>query len=326
MQRLRVGVLSTAKIGIVHVIPALQRSQRCTVVAIASRNGDTARRVADDLGIERAHGSYDALLADAEVDAVYNPLPNHLHAPWTLAAAEAGKHVRCEKPLAMGSREAQVMVDACRDAGVVLQEAFMYRLHPQWVRVRELVASGVLGEVHTIQTMFAYDNRDPDNIRNIAAYGGGALMDIGCYCIDLARMLFGADPIRSLGLVRIDPDFGTDVLTSGLLEFPGGRHASFTCSTQSAGDQRVHVIGTRGHVTVELPFNVPPDRPTRLSFTTGWPAQAPEVIEIDPADQYALQGDAFARTILDGVPLSTPPENGVANLRVIEELREDAGI
>ena len=325
MQRLRMGILSTAKIGIEHVIPALQRSERCEVVAIASRDGDLARRVADELGIERSHGSYEALLADPAVDAVYNPLPNHLHAPWTLAAAAAGKHVLCEKPLALGPDEAQSMIDGCRDAGVVLQEAFMYRLHPQWQRVREMVASGLLGEVHTVQSMFAYDNRDPDNIRNIPAYGGGGLMDIGCYCIDLSRMLFGGEPIRTQGMVRIDPDFGTDVLASGLLEFSEERHAGFTCGTQSAGDQRVHVIGTSGHVTVELPFNVPPDRPTRLLFTTGWPGQAPEVIEIAPADHYGLQGDAFARTILDGAPISTPPENGVANLRVIEALRGGRG-
>ncbi len=324
MERLRMGVLSTAKIAIKHVIPALRRSDRWDLVAIASRDEERARGVASDLGIARAHGSYEALLADAEVDAVYLPLPNHLHAPWTLAAAEAGKHVLCEKPLAMDAAEAEGMIAACRAAGVVLMEAFMYRFHPQWVRVRELVASGELGEVHTIQSIFAYDNHDPANIRNIAAYGGGGLMDIGCYCIDASRMLFGAEPDRTAGIVHLDPAFGTDIRASGLLGFSDGRAATFTCATQSAPDQRVHVIGTAAHVTVERPFNVPPDQPTRLLITPGWPQHPPQTIEIAPADHYTLQLDAFARAIVEGEPLLTPPENGVANLRVIADLRSDA--
>jgi len=325
VQRLRMGILSTATIGIEHVIPGLQGSERCEVVAIASRDESRARATAEQLGIPRAHGSYEALLADADVDAVYIPLPNHLHARWTLAAAETGKHVLCEKPLAMDVGEAQEMINGCREAGVVLMEAFMYRLHPQWVRVRELVASGELGEVHTVQAMFAYDNRDPDDIRNTAAFGGGGLMDIGCYCIDVARMVFDDEPIRTEGLVRIDPSFGTDTLASGLLEFPGDRHATFTCSTQSAPDQRVHIAGTKAHVTVELPFNVPPERPMRLLITPGWPAEAPEAIEIAAADHYGLEGDAFARCVLDGERLAMPPENGLANLAVIADLRASAG-
>jgi predicted dehydrogenase len=324
VQRLRVGILSSAKIGMKHVIPALQNSQRCEVVAIASRDADRARRTADALGVPRAHGSYEELLDDPEVDAVYNPLPNHLHAPWTLAAADAGKHVLCEKPLARDVAEAQHMIEGCRAAGVVLMEAFMYRLHPQWVRVRELVASGRLGEVHTVQSMFAYDNRNPDDIRNTPAYGGGGLLDIGCYCIDVSRMIFGKEPIRSHGVVRVDPAFGTDVQASGLLEFPGGRQATFTCATQSAPDQRVHIIGSKAHLTVELPFNVPPDRPMRLLITPGWPAQAPEAIQVPAANQYGLQGDAFARAVIDGEVLATPPENGLGNLAVIEALRESA--
>ena len=325
MQRLRMGILSTATIGLEHVIPGLQGSERCEVVAIGSRDESRARATAEQLGIPRAHGSYEALLEDPEVDAVYNPLPNHLHARWTLAAAEAGKHVLCEKPLAMDVGEAQEMIDGCRAAGVVLMEAFMYRLHPQWVRVRELVASGALGDVHTVQAMFAYDNRDPDDIRNTAAFGGGGLMDIGCYCIDVSRMIFDDEPVRTEGLVRMDPEFGTDSHASGLLEFPGDRHASFTCSTQSAPDQRIHITGTKAHLTVELPFNVPPDRPVRLLLTPGWPDQEPEAIEIPAADHYGLEGDALAGCILDGEELATPPENGLANLAVIADLLASAG-
>jgi predicted dehydrogenase len=225
VETLRFGVLSTARIGVTRVIPALQRSQRCEVVAIASRDEDRANTAAQQLGIATSHSSYEALLADPDVDAVYNPLPNHLHAPWTLAAAEAGKHVLCEKPLAMDAAEAQHMVEGCREAGVVLVEAFMYRMHPQWVRVRELIADGTLGELRAVHSVFSYHNTDPDDIRNIADYGGGGLMDIGCYCIDVSRMLLGGEPVAARGEVQIDATFGTDVLATGLLRFDDDREA-----------------------------------------------------------------------------------------------------
>lgn len=321
MQRLRWGILSTARIGTQKVTPGLQRSDRGEVVAIASRDEAKARAAADELGIPRAHGSYEALLEDPEVDAIYNPLPNHLHATWTLAAAEAGKHVLCEKPLAMNADEAQQMVDGCRAAGVVLVEGFMYRLHPQWVQVREVVASGRLGELLAVQSFFSFSNRDPADIRNIAEFGGGALMDIGCYCIDLSRMLFDDEPARAVGAVRLDPEFGTDVVSSGVLGFPGGGQATFTCSTVSAPDQRVHVVGTEARLTVEMPFNAPPDRSLRLLVTSEGPLESPEVIEVPAADQYGLQGDAFARAVLDGEPVPVEPSNGVANLRVMSALR-----
>ena len=317
----RWGVLSTANINR-KVIPATQGADRCEVVAIASRDPARAESAASEYGIGRAYGSYDALLADPDIDAVYNPLPNDLHAPWTIAAAESGKHVLCEKPLAMDSAEAERMIAACEEAGVVLMEAFMYRLHPTWEAVRELVASGRIGEPRAVQSWFSYFNDDPADIRNIPASGGGALYDIGCYCVNLSRMLFGAEPVRILGSVTRDPVMGIDTLTSGILEFPNGV-ASFTCSTRAEPDQRVHVYGTSGRISVEIPFNVPADRPTRVFFIEGGdPPVAPKVetLTFEPADEYRIQAERFAASVLDGMPAPIPPSDAVANLRVIEEL------
>jgi predicted dehydrogenase len=320
--RLRWGVLGCASIATRKVIPALQRSARGEVVAIASRDRERAARTAVDLGIARAHGSYDELLADAAVEAVYIPLPNHLHAEWTLRAAAAGKHVLCEKPLAMSAAEARTMIAGCEQAGVVLMEAFMYRLHPLWQRVRALVDEGAVGELLTIQMFFSYRNLDPANIRNIAAFGGGAVMDIGCYPINVARWLFDGEPDDVVAVVRRDPAFGTDILTSALLDF-GGRQATFTCSTQIEDDQRVHLVGTAGRLLVEIPFNIPPDRPTRIVRAAGGtPPVAPdiELIEVPAADPYGVQGDAFAAAVRDGAPVPIPPADAIGNLAVIERI------
>jgi predicted dehydrogenase len=326
MDVVRWGVLSTASIGVRRVIPALAAADGCAVTAIASRERSRAEAVASTFGIERAYGSYEALLDDPEIDALYNPLPNHLHGEWTLRAAKAGKHVLCEKPLAMDAREARAMVDGCASAGVRLMEAFMYRLHPQWATVRDIVASGRIGDVLAVQTFYAYRNVDPANIRNIAAYGGGALMDIGCYAINSSRMLFGAEPDRVEALMRRDPSFATDVVTSAVLGF-GDRQAAFTVSTQVEPDQRVHVSGTEGRLLVEIPFNIPPDRPTRLLVTAGGdPPVAPntEVMEIPPADQYRIQGEVFARAVVEGAEMPIPPEDSVANMRVIDAVFDAA--
>jgi predicted dehydrogenase len=320
--RLRFGVLGCAAIAVQKVIPAIRRSERCEVVAIASRDADRAASTATDLGIARHHGSYEDLLADPSVEAVYIPLPNHLHAAWTLRAAEAGKHVLCEKPLALDTDEAARMIEGCRQAGVALMEAFMYRLHPMWTRVHDLVTGGSIGELRAIQAFFSYRNLDPENIRNIAAYGGGALMDIGCYPINVARWMFGGEPSSVVGAVRYDPTFGTDVLSSAVLDF-GGRHASFTCSTQIEPDQRVHLVGTHGRLLVEIPFNIPPDRPTRIIRAAGGdPPVAPgiEVITVAAADPYTVQVDAFAAAIRDGAPMPIPPEDAIGNLAVIERI------
>jgi predicted dehydrogenase len=318
----RWGVLSTAKIGIDKVIPATAAAGRCEVVAIASRDLGRARAAASELGIPRAFGSYEDLLADPDVDAVYNPLPNHLHAEWTIAAARAGKHVLCEKPLATTSADAERMIQACEAKGVLLMEAFMYRLHPTWEAVTSLVASGRIGELKTVQSWFSYFNDDPGDIRNLVETGGGALYDIGCYCVNLSRMLFGAEPERVGGSVLRDPVMGIDVLTSGILDF-GDVVATFTCSTRAEPDQRVHIYGTEGRISLEIPFNIPPDRPTRVSLTAGGdPPVRPEteVFTFDPANEYTIQAERFAAAILDGGQVPIPPSDAVGNLRVIEEL------
>ena len=326
MTRLRIGVLSTADIARRKAIPGMRTADRVEVVAIASRDAGQARRVADELAIPRSHGTYEALLEDPDVDAVYIPLPNHLHLDWTLAAARAGKHVLCEKPLALTAADAQRMVDACEAAGVRLMEAFMYRLHPSWVAVRELVASGRIGRLVAIQSLFSYFNDDATNIRNIRAFGGGALMDIGCYCINLSRMLFGAEPTRVAAAIRRDGADGVDVLTSALLEFEAG-HATFTCSIRAEDDQRVEIYGTNGRISVGIPFNIPPDRPTTVTVAAGGdPPVAParEVLTFETADPYGAEAQAFAAAILDGLPTPTPPEDAVANMRVIERILEAA--
>jgi predicted dehydrogenase len=318
----RWGIVSTASIGIDKVIPAIRTAARCEVAAIASRDLARAEAAASALEITRAHGSYDDLLADPEVDAVYIPLPNHLHAEWTIAAARAGKHVLCEKPLAMTAADAERMIAACEAEGVLLMEAFMYRLHPSWEAVRELVAAGRIGDLRAVQSWFSYFNDDPADIRNIPEAGGGALFDVGCYSVNLSRMLFGAEPVRTQGSVTRDPQMGIDVLTSGILEFPNGT-ATFTCSTRAEPDQRVHVCGTRGRISVEIPFNVPPDLPSRVFVTSGGdPPVRPdtEMLTFEPADPYGVQAERFAAAVLDGTPVPTPPSDAIGNLRVIEEL------
>jgi predicted dehydrogenase len=326
-RRLRWGVLSTASIARNKWIPGVGRSSRSEVVAIGSRDADAAARTARELGIPRAHASYEALLADPDVEAVYIPLPNHLHLEWALAAVRAGKHVLCEKPIALTAADAAVMVEAADAAGVHLMEAFMYRLHPSWLAVRELVASGRIGRLQAVQSWFSYYNDDPANIRNIRAAGGGALYDIGCYCVNLSRMLFGSEPLRVEGSVVLDPASGVDVLASGLLDFGGGGVAAFTCSTRTEPDQRVHIYGTEGHVSIGIPFNIPPDRPTHVYVTHGGePPVAPHVerLTFDTVDPYGVEADAFAAAILDGTPLPTQPADAVANMRVIERIVEAA--
>jgi predicted dehydrogenase len=319
---IRWGILSTADIARRKVIPGLKKAQRCEIVAIASRDERVARKVADDLDIPTSHGSYEALLADPQVDAVYIPLPNHLHAEWTIAAARAGKHVLCEKPLAMTAADAERMLEVCAAEGVRLMEAFMYRHHPSWVAAREVVASGRLGRLRTVQSWFSYYNDDPANIRNQVATGGGALFDIGCYAVNLSRMLFDGEPAGVRAAIVRDPLSAVDVLTSAILEFDDGM-ATFTCSTLVETDQRVHVYGSKGRLSIAIPFNIPPDRPTSVFITAGGnPPVAPAIEELsfETADPYTVEAERFAAAILDGLPTPTPPEDAVANMRVIERV------
>ncbi len=322
MTELRWGVLSTAAIARRKVIPGIRGAPRCAVVAIASRDVELARRTAAELDIPTAHGSYEALLADPAVDAVYIPLPNHLHAEWTIAAARAGKHVLCEKPLALTAADADRMVAACRDAGVVLMEAFMYRHHPTWLGALELIAQRRIGQLMAVQSWFSFFNDDPQNIRNVAAFGGGAMYDIGCYGVSLSRLIFGSEPTGVSGAITRDPVTGTDVIASAILSFGDGV-ATFTCSIRAEDDQRVDIYGTDGRISIEIPFNIPPERPTRIHVVHGGdPPVAPsiETLTFPPADPYGAEAAAFAAAVIDGAPLAHPPDDAVANLRVIESI------
>ena len=318
----RWGILSTADIGVRKVIPGIRKAARCEVVAIASRDGEQARAVADQLGIPSAHASYEALLADPGVDAVYIPLPNHMHMDWTIAALRAGKHVLCEKPLAMTADDAQRMVDVAHETGLHLMEAFMYRQHPSWVAAMDLVESGRIGTLTAVQSWFSYYNDDATNIRNIVEYGGGALFDIGCYTINLSRMVFGGEPLHIQASVRRDRATGVDALVSAILDFDGGI-ASFTCAIRSESDQRVHIYGTKGRISIDIPFNIPPDRPTRIRLTAGGdPPVEPDttVLEFPTTDPYTAEVERFVSAVLDGGPTPVPPEDAVANLRVIDAI------
>jgi predicted dehydrogenase len=322
MADLRWGIMSPAHIGTAKVIPAIQAAARCDVTAIASRSTERAQEWATSLGIPTAHGSYEELLADDGVDAVYIPLPNHLHSEWTIAAARAGKHVLCEKPLALTTADALQMVEVCEAEGVQLMEAFMYRLHPSWVAVRELVGNGRIGTLRAVDVWFSYFNDDAENIRNIRDVGGGALWDIGCYAVNVARLLFGDEPRRVEASVFRDGPAGVDILTSGLLEFDAGI-ASFAVSTRTEPDQRVHVYGSDGRISVAIPFNIPPALPTEVHLTHGGDppvAPATETLRFDPIDQYTIQAEVFAAAVLDGTPLPFPPADAVANTRAIESV------
>lgn len=321
MKKIRFGILSTAKIGTEKVIPAMQAGQFTEVVAIGSRQIEHARTAAERLKIPRAHGSYAALLADPEVDAIYNPLPNHLHVPLSLEALAAGKHVLCEKPIGLSSAEGQKLFDAARrHPALKVMEAFMYRHHPQWIRAKQLAKSGAIGRLCTVQSFFSYFNNNADDIRNQPQFGGGGLMDIGCYNISLSRFLFDDEPRRVLGQVEFDPAFHVDRLASGVLEFSGGT-STFTCSTQLTSYQRVNIFGTEGRVELEIPFNAPVDRPCRIWHQRG---ETIEEILLPTANQYTIQGDLFARAILDNTSVPTPIEDAVANMKVIESVLRSA--
>jgi predicted dehydrogenase len=315
------GVLGVAKIGVEHVIPAMQRGALSRVDAIASRDVAKAKHAAGALGIARAYGSYEELLADPAIEAIYNPLPNELHVPWTVRALEAGKHVLCEKPIALDAAEASTLLAARERSGKLVAEAFMVRFHPQWRRAYEIAHSGEIGTLRAIQTFFSYNLLDPTNIRNKPP-GGGALYDIGCYAILTARHIFGAEPTRLISAMDVDPAMGTDRLVSALAEFPGGRQLTFTCATQTSMHQRVTIAGDKGRIEIAVPFNAPRDRPTQITIDSGADlfGGGARREEFDICDQYTLQGDAFSRAVLDEAPLAYPIEDAIANMRVIDAI------
>ena len=321
MKKVRWGVLSTAKIGTKKVIPAMQLGEYCKFTAIASRQLEKAQAAARQLGIEKAYGSYEELLADCDVDAIYLPLPNHLHVPWAIKSLKAGKHVLCEKPIGLNAVEAQELLEASRKfPRLKVMEAFMYRHHPQWQWAKKRVSEGKIGELRTIQSFFSYYNSDPNNIRNKADIGGGGLMDIGCYCISLSRFIFGAEPRRVCSIREEDPEMKVDRLTSGILEFASGT-STFTCAIQLVPYQRVNIFGTKGRIEIEIPFNAPPDRPCKIWH--GDDARIEEVI-LEICNQYTIQGDLFSRAVLEDREVPTPLEDAVANMQVIDALVRSA--
>jgi predicted dehydrogenase len=323
--KVRWGVLGAANIALRKVIPAMQRGERCEIAAIASRDLPKARAAAAALAIPKAYGSYEELLADPAIEAIYNPLPNHLHVPWSIRAAEAGKHVLCEKPIGLNTAEVRLLMEARDRTGVKIGEAFMVRTHPQWLRARAIVREGGVGELRAVLGAFSYFNRDPKNIRNIAEWGGGALMDIGCYPIVTSRFVFRAEPRRVSAVIDRDPGMGVDRLTSALLEFPSG-HAVFTCSTQMIHYQRMQILGTTGRIEIEIPFNAPADRPTRILVdSTGDPFGSGIRVEQFPVcDQYTIQGDLFSQAILEGGEVPTPLEESLGNMAVIDAVFRSA--
>lgn len=315
MRKLRWGVLSTSRFAQQKVIPAMRDCCYAEVVAIASRDSQRAQEVAERLSIPLVHDSYEGLLADPSIDVVYNPLPNHLHVPLSIAALEAGKHVLCEKPVALDLADATRLYEASRRCPrLKVMEAFMYRFHPQWQRVRELVDEGRIGRLVTIHSFFSYYNDDPDNVRNRQDIGGGGLLDIGCYSISLSRFIFNAEPDRVVGVVANDPTFNVDRLTSAILDF-NGRTATFTCGTRMSAYQRVHIIGEEGRIEIEIPFNQPPDSPAQVIVESKGQR---EVLCFEPANQYTIQGDLFSLAVINDSPVPTPIEDALANMQVID--------
>jgi predicted dehydrogenase len=320
-RKLRWGVLSTAAIALKKVIPAMQQGQLSAVTAIASRDLKKSKAAAAALEIPTAYGSYEELLADPNIDAIYNPLPNHLHVPWTIKAAEAGKHVLCEKPISLTVAEAKTLLTLRDRTGVKIGEAFMVVTHPQWLRIRQLLDEGRIGQLRSVAGFFSYFNDDPANIRNQADIGGGALMDIGCYMILAARLGFAQEPTRVVAKLDRDPKMRTDRLTSALLDFPAGQ-AIFTCSTQLVPYQRVQFLGTKGRIEVEVPVNAPPDKPTRIFIDSGSDLFGGGIVtETFPVrDQYTIQGDAFSKAVLEDGEVPVTIEDAIKNMSVIEAI------
>jgi predicted dehydrogenase len=319
MQKVRWGVLGVARIATVKVIPAMLESAHCEMVGIASRSREKAEAAARELGIPKAYGSYDEMLDDPEIEAIYNPLPNHLHVPLSLRAIERGKHVLCEKPIALSAEEARQMIAARDRAGVVVGEAFMVQTHPQWRRTVELVRQGRIGQLRYVMGSFGYFNVDPANVRNVREWGGGGLYDIGCYPIKTSRMVFGEEPRRVSATLTRDPKFQIDMLTSAILEYSSG-HCVFSCSTQIVPNQRMQFFGTTGRIEIEIPFNPVPGLPSRIRIDDGSDILGSAIVveELERCDQYTIQGDAFSKAIREGTPPPVPIEDSVRNMSVID--------
>ncbi len=322
MKKIRWGILSTAKIARNQLIPAIKKSQFGEVTAIASRSEERAAQAAAEFGIEKSYGSYEELLEDPDIDAVYNPLPNDMHVPWTIRAIDAGKHVLCEKPIALDSRQAEQLVNHDKaHPDIKVMEAFMYRFHPQWQMVKSLVEDGRIGDIHQINSVFTYFKDDPDNIRSNPEQGGGGLMDIGCYCISVPRWIYGKEPKRVSGVLQKHSQYGVDILGNAVLDFGEGCYASFTCGTQTFADQYVELFGNKGKIRVNRPFNAPADHNCILEV---YHPDGTEIIEVVPANQYTIQVDAMARAIIDGTDVPYPLTDALQNMNVIDAIFKSA--
>jgi predicted dehydrogenase len=325
IEKVRWGILGTANIAVKKVIPAMQAGNFCEIIGIASRNLEKAKRSALELNIPRFFGSYEELLADKEIEVVYIPLPNNLHVEWSIKAAEAGMHVLCEKPIALNAGEVRKLIEIRDKTGIKIQEAFMVLTHPKWLAVRELIRKGRIGKLEAITGFFSYFNQDESNIRNKQELGGGALMDIGCYCINISRFIFQDEPSRVSGLIKTDSETGIDKLTSAIMDFPGG-HATFTCSTQLVPFQRMQFFGSKGRIEVQIPFNIPTDTPTKIIIDDGSDLYSRNVKTIDFAacDQYTIQGDLFSKAIRDDSEQAISLEDSLKNMAVIDAVFRSA--
>lgn len=319
IEKVRWGILGAAKIAVEKVIPSMQSGNYCEIAAIASRNSVKAEKAANDLSIPKSYGSYEDLLNDAEIEAVYIPLPNHLHLEWSAKAAEAGKHVLCEKPIGLNASEVRELIEVRDKTGVKIQEAFMVRTHPKWLKVRELIKAGKIGKLEAITGFFSYFNNDFSNIRNKAEMGGGALMDIGCYCINISRLMFEAEPQKISGLIERDEQTNIDKMTSAMLSFPNGQ-ASFTCSTQLVPHQKMQFFGSKGRIEVPIPFNIPTETPTRIFIDDGADLYGKniETIEFPAVNQYTIQGDLFSKAILENSKQAISLEDSFGNMATID--------
>ncbi len=320
MQPLKIGILGISKHFFLRCYLPLKRSKIINIYAIASRNETRAREASQQWDIPVYYDSYEAILTDKNIDAVYIPLPNHLHLEWIKRCADAGKHVICEKPLTLNADEAVEASAYATEHGIKLMEAFMYRFHPKWLRAKDIIRQGEIGEIVSIHTIFSYSNTNPKNIRNVKAYGGGALYDIGCYAISTARYLLDKEPIRVMGLACVDPDFDVDYLTSGILDFDGPR-CLFTVGTQTFPEQEVIIFGTGGKITVTVPFNDFPDVKSKIIVKT---SVGERVVEFNPVDHYQLEFEAFAKAISDDSPVPLSHMDSICNMKVIDAIFKSA--
>jgi predicted dehydrogenase len=320
MEKVKLGVLGVSSHFLKRTLLPLKQSKNVDLYAVASRDAEKSKEAAEKFGIPKNYGSYEDLLKDPDVEVVFIPLPNHLHLEWIKKCADAGKHILCEKPLTMNALEAEEAVNYAASKGVILMEAFMYRFQPQWIRAKEICDVGEIGSIVSIQTIFSYNNPDPNNIRNIAEYGGGALMDIGCYAISVPRFILGIEPLRVISLIEKDKKFQTDKHTSALIDF-GKTQVVFTVSTQTYPYQKVFIHGSAGNITIQIPFNTFVDVPAVITVQS---SVGERNIYFDPADQYGLQFEAFAEALRKNNPAPISPGDAVNNMKVIDAVFKSA--